>query len=69
MDAGLYWVRDLSLGAAQHDLHAGLLAPDGNDEARLLDAAPGLVRRGADGTVRTVDAGDVSHVRTDGAAD
>ena len=44
-------------------------APDGVLRGTAVDIAPGLVLRGADGTVRTVDAGDVSHVRTDGAAD
>ena len=44
-------------------------APDGVLRGTAVDIAPGLVLRGADGTMRTVDAGDVSHVRTDGAVD
>ena len=44
-------------------------APDGALRGTAVDIAPGLVLRGADGTMRTVDAGDVSHVRTDGAVD
>lgn len=44
-------------------------APDGVLRGTVVDIAPGLVLRGADGTMRTVDAGDVSHVRTDGAVD
>lgn len=44
-------------------------APGGVLRGTAVDIAPGLVLRGADGTMRTVDAGDVSHVRTDGAAD
>ena len=44
-------------------------APDGVLRGAAVDIAPGLVLRGADGTMRTVDAGDVSHVRTDGAVD
>ena len=44
-------------------------APGGVLRGTAVDIAPGLVLRGADGTMRTVDAGDVSHVRTDGAVD
>lgn len=44
-------------------------APDGVLRGTAVDIAPGLVLRGANGTMRTVDAGDVSHVRTDGAVD
>ena len=44
-------------------------APGGALRGTAVDIAPGLVLRGADGTMRTVDAGDVSHVRTDGAVD
>lgn len=43
--------------------------PGGVLRGTAVDIAPGLVLRGADGTMRTVDAGDVSHVRTDGAVD
>ena len=44
-------------------------APGGVLRGTAVDIAPGLVLRGADGTMRTVGAGDVSHVRTDGAVD